>query len=91
MPGTGRPIAVWWIDQDDLYIRFEHITDKDLFDQVLRKFKSRVSSSGKWQPEVRAWKLRKSDMQRIAILAYELFGDDSLQPADSQFVQPRLF
>lgn len=74
---TDQPIALFWEDDVFLFVRFERV-GSEYFRQALMYFKQQIPSAV-WQPDERVWKLPKTEMQKLAVFAYEAFGRDSLQ------------
>jgi hypothetical protein len=74
-----QPVVEWWIDKGWLYIRLVN-TPYPSFHQVLNKFKRCLDNDMEWQPDKKAWRLPQAYMQQVALLAYELFGNQSLRP-----------
>lgn len=71
-----RPAAVYWEDHDSIYLRFEGITYAH-FNTILYSFKNRVPNVV-WYPDLKAWKLPKTELQEVAVFAHEMFGRASL-------------
>ncbi len=76
-----KPIVVWWTDNRWLYARFQNV-DRPVFRLVLQEFKRCVPNVRKWCPEMKAWRLPRTDMQHLALFAQRVFGEDSLIPRD---------
>lgn len=88
-----RPVAVWWIEDEYLYVRFENIGDKYGFMEFLGEFKKRLAHPKiSRNTDKRGWQLNRADIQDLAVFTYEMLGADSLQPLNASIdvVQLRL-
>lgn len=73
-----NPIIEFDTDEDFIYLRFRYLSRPRLMLE-LELLKHRIGDR-RWLPDERCWQLAKTDLQVIALFAYERFGPNTLIP-----------
>lgn len=72
-----QPHAVYWLDDQTLYLRFEGVEHSHFF--IILQFFKECMPDAVWDSDIRTWKLPKTSVQEVAVFAYQMFGRDSLR------------
>jgi hypothetical protein len=82
-----KPHFAYWQNNGTLYVRCSGVKQSE-FDSLLWNFKSHFQKAI-WCKLSHAWKLPVSELQRVAIFAYQTFGPESLRVIDAPEQQTR--
>ena len=71
-----KPQMEWMVEREILRIRFSRVPPAQ-FGALLRRLQSSVSEY-KWNAEKHFWEIPITDIQKVAVFAEQMFGQDSM-------------